>query len=155
MLWRFVRSLDVLKTTCWPTTAARPMSYRLLWASALLSAAFLVVIATVVAVARIAFEEQSWVSSLVLLVTIVQVQDMISRLQFTNKSFFSHGETCTWPGSTFQVTQTNISKHSGQPKKSCLEHFEPLTVQVKLRQPCSMPVLLFASLSMVNFLLHM
>ena len=126
MLWRFVRSLDVLKTTCWPTTAARPMSNRLLWASALLSAAILVVVATVVALARIAFEEQSWVSSLVLLVTIVQVQDMISRLQFTNKSFFSHGETCTWPGSTFQVPHTNISKHSGQPKKSCPEHFEPL-----------------------------
>ena len=88
MLWRFVRSLDVLKTTCWPATAAaRPMSYRLLWAIALLSAAVLVVVATIVAVARIAYQEQSWAASLVLLVTIVQVQHMLSMLQFTNKSF--------------------------------------------------------------------
>ena len=63
------------------------MSYRLLWAIALLSAALLVVIATIAAVAWIAYEEQSWVAALVLLVTIVQVQDIISMLQFTNKSF--------------------------------------------------------------------
>ena len=87
MLWRFVRSFDVLKTSCRPATAARPMSYLLLLAIALLLAAVLLVIATIVAVARIAYQEQSWAASLVLLVTIIQVQDMKSMLQFTKKSF--------------------------------------------------------------------
>ena len=84
MLWRFVRSSDALKTTCWPapTAATRPKSYRLLSAITLLSVALLLVIATIVAVARIAYEEQSWVAYLVLIVTIVQVQIAMSALQF-------------------------------------------------------------------------
>ena len=88
MLWRFVRSLDVLKTTCSPNSpAANPMSYRLLSAIALLAAAFFVVLATIVAVFRVVYEDQSWVASLVLLVIIVQVQNIMSALQFT-KNFF-------------------------------------------------------------------
>ena len=107
MLWRFVRSLDVLKTTRWADAGDSPMSsYWILWATTLLSSAVLVVIATITAVARIAYEEQSLVAFVILLVTIIQVEDVISMLKFTNKIiFYSHGETCTWLGSTLQVTQ--------------------------------------------------
>ena len=116
MLWRFVRSLEVLKAACWPTTttaaAATPKtSCRIFLATTLLLSAVLVLIATIVAVARIAYEEQSWAASLVLIVTIVQVQKLISMLQFHKTSFFcSRGGTFTWPGNTFQVTQTHILK---------------------------------------------
>ena len=90
MLWRFVRSLEVLKAACWPTTdaAATPkISCRIFLATTLLLSAVVVVIATIVAVARIAYEEQSWAASLVLIVTIVQVQELISMLQFTKYLF--------------------------------------------------------------------
>ena len=40
------------------------------------------------------------------------------------------------------------------PAWNTLNPYNTLLKQVKLRPPCSMPVLLFASLSMVNFLLH-
>ena len=90
MLWRFVRSLDVVKTTRWADAADSPMSYyRILWATTLLSSAVLVVIATITAVARIAYEEHSWAAFVVLLVTIIQVEDKIPMLQFTHKSFFT------------------------------------------------------------------
>ena len=85
MLWRFVRSLDVLKTTHWANAASSPMSsYRILWATTLLLSAFLVVIATIIAVARIAYEEQSMIAFVILLVTIIQVENVISMLQFRN-----------------------------------------------------------------------
>ena len=120
MLWRFVRSLDVVKTTRWADAADSPMSYyRILWATTLLSSAVLVVIATIIAVARIGYEEQSLVAFVILLVTIIQVEDVISMLQFTNKIiFYSHGETCTWLGSTFQVTPKKISNLEKDIKKS-------------------------------------
>ena len=81
MLWRLVRSLDVLKTTHWNAATSSPMSYyRILWAATLLLSAVLVVIATIIAVARIAYEEQSLVAFVILLVTIIQVEDVISML---------------------------------------------------------------------------
>ena len=83
MLWRFVRSLDVLKTTRWAAATSSPMSaYRILWTTTLLSSAVLVVIATIIAVARIAYEEQSLVAFVVLLVTIIQVEKIIPIFQF-------------------------------------------------------------------------
>ena len=71
-LWRFVRFLDVLKTSYY-ATAGGTISYRQLFSTVLLSSAILVVIAAIVAIARIASQEQSWIASIVLLATIIQV----------------------------------------------------------------------------------
>ena len=67
-LWRFVRFLDILKTSHYAT-----ISYRQLFSTVLLSSAILVAIAAIVAIARIASQEQSWIASIVLLATITQV----------------------------------------------------------------------------------
>ena len=67
-LWRFVRFLDILKTSHYAT-----ISYRQLFSTVLLSSAILVAIAAIVAIARIASQEQSWIASIVLLATIIQV----------------------------------------------------------------------------------
>ena len=71
-LWRFVRFLDVLKTSYY-ATAGGTISYRQLFSTVLLSSAILVAIAAIVAIARIASQEQSWIASIVLLATIIQV----------------------------------------------------------------------------------
>ena len=71
-LWRFVRFLDILKTSHY-ATAGSTISYRQLFSTVLLSSAILVVIAAIVAIARIASQEQSWIASIVLLATITQV----------------------------------------------------------------------------------
>ena len=71
-LWRFVRFLDILKTShC--ATAGVSISYQKLFSTVLLSSAILVAIAAIVAIARIASQEQSWIASIVLLATIIQV----------------------------------------------------------------------------------
>ena len=71
-LWRFVRFLDILKTSHY-ATAGGTISYRQIFSTVLLSSAILVAIAAIVAIARIASQEQSWIASIVLLATITQV----------------------------------------------------------------------------------
>ena len=109
LFWRLIHSLDILKATRWVTFAP----YFL--ATVLVSFAALVAIGTIATVAKIAFNEQSWMAFIVLLVTIVQVGNIkiiirkklllaLRKIKIIKKkNTFSLGETCTWPGFTCQV----------------------------------------------------
>ena len=67
LFWKLFHLLNVLKSARWVTFGP----YFL--ASLLVLSAALVAIGTIAAVAKIAFDEQSWVAFIVLLVTMVQV----------------------------------------------------------------------------------
>ena len=59
MLWRFLELCKVLKSV-------RPVTF-------LMSSAIVIVIATITAIAKIAYEDPSWFAFFLLLVTIIQV----------------------------------------------------------------------------------
>ena len=61
--WKLLHTFNLLKTA----------SDHHFWATILVSCAILVPIATTSAIAKIAYQEQSWEAVLVLLVTIIQV----------------------------------------------------------------------------------
>ena len=71
LFWRLFHWLNTLKSAHWVTFGPR---YFL--ATVLVASAALVVIGAIAAVAKIAFDEQSWVALIVLLVTAVQVRDI-------------------------------------------------------------------------------
>ena len=89
-IWRFLRSMDLFFVTKWWTDG----SFRLRGSSFLLSSASLLVIATLTAIARIAFEEQSLTSFLVFLVAVIQA--------WLGKAFLQ-------PGSTLNTALDQIS----------------------------------------------
>ena len=68
LFWRLFNWLNILKSASLFTFGPR---YFL--ATVLVSSAALIAISTIAAVGKIAFDEQSWEASIVLLVTIVQV----------------------------------------------------------------------------------
>ena len=67
LFWRLFHALNILKNARWVTFD------RYLLATLLVSSAALVAIGIIAAVAKIAFDEQSWGAFIVLLVTMVQV----------------------------------------------------------------------------------
>ena len=74
MLWRFLELCKVLKSV-------RPVTF-------LMSSAIVIVIATITAIAKIAFEDPSWFAFFLLLVTIIQV------LEFEKKHRHRRNVTC-------------------------------------------------------------
>ena len=66
--WRLFHWLNILKSAPWLTFG--PWYFL---ATVLVSSAALVAIGTIAVVAKVAFDEQSWLASIVLLVTIIQV----------------------------------------------------------------------------------
>ena len=73
--WRLFHWLNILKSARWFTFGPR---YFL--ATVLVSSAALVAIGTIAEVAKVAFDEQSLVASIVLLVTIVQVGNVRKKI---------------------------------------------------------------------------
>ena len=71
LVWRLFHWLNTLKSANWITFGPRYFM-----ATVLVASAALVAIGAIAAVAEIAFDEQSWVALIVLLVTAVQVRDI-------------------------------------------------------------------------------
>ena len=70
MFWRLFHSFNILKDSHWITFG------RCFFAIVFVSSAALVALGTIATVAKIAFDDRSWVTFIVLLVTIVQVGNM-------------------------------------------------------------------------------
>ena len=69
MFWRLFNSFNILKASHW-------VFGRCFLATVFVCSAALVAIGTIATVAKIAFDDRSWVAFVVLLVTIVQVGNM-------------------------------------------------------------------------------